>query len=63
MMEEMIYQIEQAIIDEYEAMRQKGKILCGIKEIFRQVSFENPELAIHIRKRMLQIAEEKGDLP
>lgn len=62
-MDEMIYQIEQSIINEYEAVRQKGKILCGIEEIFRQVRFENPELAAHIRKRMLQIAKEKGDLP
>lgn len=62
-MEEMIRQIEQSIIDEYEAVRQKGKILCGIEEISRQVRFENPELAAHIRKRMLQIAKEKGDLP
>ncbi len=55
--------IEKLIIDEYEAVRQKGKILCVIEEIFRQVRFENPELASHIRKRMLQIAKEKGDLP
>lgn len=59
----MLCQIEQSIIDEYEAVRQKEKIFCGIEEIFRQVSFENPELASHIRKRMLQIAKEKGDLP
>ncbi len=62
-MKEMICQIEQSIINEYEAVRKKGKILCGIEEIFQQVRFENPELAVHIRKRMLQIAKEKGDLP
>ena len=59
----MLCQIEQSIIDEYEAVRQKGKILCGIEEIFRQIRFENPELAVHIRKRMLRMAKEKGDLP
>lgn len=59
----MICQIEQVISDEYESIRQKGKIFREIEEIFRQVRFENPELAIYIRKRMLQIAKEKGDLP
>ena len=62
-MQEMLCKIEQAISDEYESIRQKGKIIKGIEETFRQVKFTNPELAVHIKKRMWRIAEEKGDLP
>ena len=39
------------------------KIIFGIEEVFRQIHFKYPELAIHIKKRMMEIARENGDLP
>ena len=55
--------IEKLIIEEYEQIKQNGKIIFGIEEVFRQVHFKYPELAIHIKKRMMEIARENGDLP
>lgn len=62
-METMLKAIEGAIAEEYQGIKNRGKTLAGIEEIYRQVRFEFPELAVHIRKRMLDIAKEKGDLP
>jgi hypothetical protein len=62
-MQAMLTDIEAVIEKQYEKIRQQGKILSGIEEIYRQVRFESPELAAHIKKRMLDLAEEKGDLP
>ncbi|MBD5394992.1 MAG: hypothetical protein HDR71_12185 [Lachnospiraceae bacterium] len=59
----MLNKIDEAILEKYEVIKQSGKILCGIEETYRQIRFENPELAAHIKKRMMQIAKEKGDLP
>lgn len=59
----MIDKIENAILQGYEAISKEGKILDGIEKIYRQVRFEKPELGIYIRKKMLQIAKERGDLP
>lgn len=59
----IIEKIEKAIIEKYAEIKQQGGILTGIEDLYRQMRFETPELAFHIRKRMLQIAEENGDLP
>lgn len=58
----MLNNIENAILEKYSEIR-KGKILSGIEEVYRQLKFENPELAIHIKKRMMDMAEKNGDLP
>lgn len=62
-MEKMLSAIEVAIAEEYREIQRQGKILAGIEEVYRQVRFEHPELAAHIRKKMLDIARKKGDLP
>lgn len=62
-MQEMLNRIDKAILEKYETIKQSGKILCGIEETYRQIRFENPEIAVYIKKRMTQIAREKGDLP
>lgn len=59
----IIEKIEKAIIEKYAEIKQQGGILTGIEDLYRQVSFENPELARHIKKKMMQIAKENGDLP
>ena len=62
-MREIIKKIEKAILEKYAEIKQQGSILTGIEGLYRQVSFENPELAVHIKKKMMQIAKENGDLP
>ena len=59
----MLDKIEKAILEKYTEIKQQGSILTGIENLYRQVSFGNPELAAHIKKRMLQIAKNNGDLP
>lgn len=61
-MKKMLNTIEKAIEENYERVKKQGKILSGIEEVHRQVRFQNPELAAHIKKRMLEIAKDKGDL-
>lgn len=62
-MREIIEKIEKAILEKYAEIKRQGNILTGIEDLYRQIRFETPELAFHIRKRMLQIAKENGDLP
>lgn len=54
--------IEEAIQEEYAEVKRKGSIIAGIEDIFRQVRFCNPELAQYIKKRLLDIAKNDGDL-
>lgn len=61
-MRKIIEKIDRAILEKYVEIKRQGGILTGIEALFRQVNFENPELAVHIKKRMLQIAKENGDL-
>lgn len=62
-MENMLHKIEEAIEEKYKEIKKQGKILSGIEDVYRQVRFENPELAVHIKKKMLESAEKNGDLP
>lgn len=59
----LLDKIEEAIQEEYAEIKRTGIILTGIENIFRQVRFRNPELAQHIKKRLLCIAKNNGDLP
>ena len=61
--EKLMFTIESAVIESYEEIKKQGKLLDGIATINKQVRFKNPELAEFIRKYMLKIAKEKGDLP
>lgn len=62
-MDEMESKIEKAVAEKYEIIRQQGKILSGIEDVYRQVRYEHPDLAVYIKKRMLLMAKENGDLP
>ena len=62
-MQRMLDAIDNAISEKYEEIRQSGKILVGIRDLNRQIRFNHPELAAHVEKRMMELAEEKGDLP
>lgn len=61
-MQKMLDTIEAAINEKYNQIKQQGKILQEIKEVHRQVRFQSPELAVHIKRRMTEIAKNKGDL-
>lgn len=62
-MQKMLNNIENAIAEKYTEVKKQGDILSGIEDVFRQVRFHDPNLALHIKKRMLELAKEKGDLP
>ncbi|MDE7183815.1 MAG: hypothetical protein K2O40_04890 [Lachnospiraceae bacterium] len=59
----LLDKVEEAIQEEYAEIKRMGSILAGIENIFCQVRFRNPELAQHIKKRLLDIAKNNGDLP
>lgn len=61
-METLESQIEKAIAEKYETIQQQGKILSGIEDVYRQVRYEHPDLAVYIKKRMLLMAKENGHL-
>ena len=62
-MRKIIEKIEKAILEKYAEIKRQGSILTGIEDLYRQIRFEKPELAVHIKKKMMQIAKENGDLP
>lgn len=59
----LLSKIEKAMQEEYTEIKQQGSLLSGIENLYRQVRFQNPELASYVRKRLLDIAENNGDLP
>ena len=59
----LIDNIERIRKVQYGQIKQNGKIIFGIEEVFRQIHFRYPELAMYIKKRMMEIARENGDLP
>ena len=59
----MLGKIDAAILAKYAVIKQQGSILAGIDNLYRQLRFCNPELALYVKQKMLQIAKEQGDLP
>lgn len=59
----MIQQIEEIIERQYEKIRESGRVLSGIKECVRNIRYDEPVLAEYVERKMLTIAEKKGDLP
>lgn len=59
----MLGKIDAAILVEYAEIKQQGSILARIDNLYRQLRFCYPELALHVKQKMLQIAKEQGDLP
>lgn len=62
-MQILLDSIEKAIADKYSKIQQSGKVYSGIRDLDRQIRFLHPELAYHIKKRMMDMAEKQGDLP
>lgn len=59
----VIANVDDVIRKKYDEIKGHGKILEGIDVLNRQIRFKYPKLAEHVKKRMLEIAKEKGDLP
>lgn len=59
----MIQKVNRIIEQEYEKIKDSGKILSGIRECARNIRYEEPILAKYVEEKLLKIAEEKGDLP
>lgn len=53
----MLCIIDKAIEEKYKEIREQGKILSGIEDLYRQIRYEHPELATYIKRRMMNIAE------
>ncbi len=50
-MGKMVNKIDAAILEAYGEIKLQGSILAGIEDLYRQLRFHNPELALHIRKK------------
>lgn len=61
-MYKMLMDIDNAIVAEYAELKQQGKIRKRIDDLFLEIRFGNPDLAKHVKKRMLEIARKEGDL-
>lgn len=59
----MMLSINNAITKKYHEIIKNGNVFSGIENVFRQMRFEYPELAVHVKKQMMKMAEENGDLP
>lgn len=53
----LLADIDEAIASEYVELKQQGNILKGIEDLFLEIRFSNPELAVHIKNRMMEIAK------
>lgn len=62
-MQRLLDAVNTAIEEEYNDIKKRGKVYPGIEKTFRDIRWKHPELAVYVKKRMLKIAEEKGDLP
>lgn len=49
----MLMSIDEAIAAEYAELKQQGKIRKRIDDLFREIRFGNPDLAKHVRKKMM----------
>ena len=58
----MLMKIDEAIAAEYAELKLQGNIRKRIDDLFRKIRFGNPDLAKHVRKRMMEIAKKQGDL-
>ena len=60
--DKMLGKIDEAILEKYAEIKQQGGILAGICNLYRQLRFCNPDLALYVQKKMLQVAKEQDNL-
>lgn len=62
-MDELIREIEKVVEKKYNEIKETGKIYSGIKKFTAELAWFEPELARYAKRKMLEIAEKRGDLP
>lgn len=53
-MDDMILSINNAITRKYHEIIKNENVFSEIENVFRQIRFEYPELAIHVKKQMIK---------
>lgn len=61
-MDEMVSEIDKAIEKKYQEIRESGRVYRGINKLYEDLCFEKTYLAMYVRRKMMELAEEKGDL-
>ena len=61
-MDEMVSEIDKAIEKKYQEIRESRRVYRGINKFYEDLCFEKPYLAMYVRRKMMELAEEKGDL-
>lgn len=62
-LDDMILSINNAITRKYHEIIKNENVFSEIENVFRQIRFEYPELAVYVKKQMMKMAEENGGLP
>lgn len=60
-MEEFIKDVEEAVNKKYLEIKGSPDIEIEILKIFRAIRWEEPELAIYVKKRLTRLSKEKGN--
>ena len=61
-MDKMVSKIDKAIEKKYQEIRESGRVYRGINKLYEDLCFKKPYLAMYVRRKMMELAEEKGDL-
>ncbi|RGX99819.1 hypothetical protein DXA57_11305 [Blautia sp. OF03-15BH] len=61
-MDKMVSEIDKAIERKYQEIKESGRVYRGINKFYEDLCFEKTYLAMYVRRKMIELAEEKGDL-
>ena len=61
-MDKMVSEIDKAIEKKYQEIRESGRVYRGINKLYEDLCFEKTYLAMYVRRKMMELAEENDDL-
>ena len=61
-MDEMVSEIDKVIEKKYQEIRESGRVYRGINKLYEDLRFEKTYLAMYVRRKMMELAEENDDL-
>lgn len=61
-MDKMVSEIDKAIEKKYQEIRESGRVYRGINKLYDDLHFEKTYLAMYVRRKMMELAEENDDL-
>ena len=59
---DLIKVMDEAVEKKYQKIRETGKVYTGIQGFCQQLRWTNPQIAEYVRKKMIDLANKKGDL-